>query len=344
MIYDVLPVNNYLGNGSSTNFDFNFFIEDGTQLKVYHYNNNSLKTELVENVDYSVNEYKNENGSYITFPLDGSAYSILQPDEKISLELTLPILQDTQYNNSSLLNLKSLEYSLDYLTRLIQIYARKVELCVKVEEGSDNTPEELIETINNQSLSAINASNSANSALASVQSIKEQVEQIQENIDENGDKFDKIDEHDVSIGEINSTLSNKASTDFSNITTLAKSVISELSVPDYINGVQGVTGFDIWKTVDKDVLVSACIRNNSTRTGISIYLKDASGNIVPSAYDSIKDNLGLVNTTTIYTGSAGLGLTPFCNVVVPKGYSYELVSDLALFVGCVEYPLKGVSE
>ena len=344
MIYDVLPVNNYLGNGSSTNFDFNFFIEDGTQLKVYHYNNNSLKTELVENVDYSVNEYKNENGSYITFPLDGSAYSILQPDEKISLELTLPILQDTQYNNSSLLNLKTLEYSLDYLTRLIQIFARKVELCVKVEEGSDNTPEELIETINNQSISAINASNSANSALVSVQSIKEQVEQFQENIDENGDKFDKIDEHDVSIAEINSTLSNKASIDLSNINSAAKSLISELSVPDYAKGVQGVSAFDVWKTVDDDVLITVCVLNNSNGVDLSIALKDTSGTPIPSAYDSIKPDYGTIQAIYSYVGSAGAGYTPIISNVVPKGYSYQISGKGCVFEGCVEYPLKGVSE
>ena len=344
MIYDVLPVNNYLGNGSSTNFDFNFFIEDGTQLKVYHYNNNSLKTELVENVDYSVNEYKNENGSYITFPLDGSAYSVLQSDERISLELTLPILQDTQYNNSSLLNLKTLEYSLDYLTRLIQIFARKVELCVKVEEGSDNTPEELIETINNQSISAINASNSANSVLASVQSIKQQVELIDQKISENSDKFDMIDEHNLSIAEINSTLSNKASIDLSNINSTAKALISGLSVPDYTNGVQGVSAFDVWKTVDEDVLIVACVLNNSTRLGMSIFLKDTSGNIIPSAYDFIEPDFGTINAISAYTGSAGTGITPFITCVAPRGYSYQITGSGCTFKGCIEYPLKGVSE
>lgn len=123
-----------------------------------------------------------------------------------------------------------------------------------------------------------------------------------------------------------------------------KEEITSWGVPDYAKGVQGVTGLNVWKTVDKDVLVSACVRNNNTRTGVSIYVKDVLGNPVPSAYDSIIDNLGMVNTTTIYTGSAGLGLTPFCNAVVPKGCSYQLVNDFANFIGCIEYPLKGVSE
>ena len=343
MIYDVLPVNNYLGNGSSTNFDFNFFIEDGTQLKVYHYNNNSLKTELVENVDYSVNEYKNENGSYITFPLDGSAYSILQPDEKISLELTLPILQDTQYNNSSLLNLKTLEYSLDYLTRLIQIFARKVELCVKVEEGSDNTPEELIETINNQSISAINASISANSALASVQSIKEQVEQIEENIFENEDKFDLIDEHDASITSINSALLTKASVDFSNINTSAKSVISEFSVPDYANGIQGVNNYNIWKTVDKSVLITTYVKNTGTMQTSGIRIKDTEGNLILSGAGNI--NNGRLVDFGNYSYQAGLLFENSMSCIVPKGYSYFILrgEGSPTFEGCVEYPLKGAN-
>ena len=131
MIYDVLPVNNYSGNGSSNLFDFDFYIENPNQLNVFHFDKNGLKKKLIYNLDYSINEFKNLNGSFITFPIKGSEYDILSSEEKISLELTLPISQETQYNNSSLLNLQALEYSLDYLTRLIQIYSRKFDICVK---------------------------------------------------------------------------------------------------------------------------------------------------------------------------------------------------------------------
>ena len=147
MIYDISPVNNYDGNNLATRFDFDFYIESPDELKVYHYSSDGAKTLLIYEVDYTINELRNQEGSYITFPIEGSEYEVLKEGERISLQMFLPISQETQYNNSSLLNLSALEYSLDYLTRLIQIVARKLELCVKSEEGADVSPQEIINNI-----------------------------------------------------------------------------------------------------------------------------------------------------------------------------------------------------
>ena len=222
MIYDILPVNNYQGNSSNTTFDFDFYIEDGTQLNVYHFDKDNVKRLLIENQDYSINEVKNKSGSYITFPISGSNYTVLKDDEKISLELYLPIAQETQYNNSSLLNLEALEYSLDYLTRLIQIYARKIHLCVKVEECSENTPEELIDTINQQSINVVNNANLVQNIYNSVSEMNTQIDGIYSDILENGDKFEAID---TLISTCNSLEENKADLDLSNLTDGLANVI-----------------------------------------------------------------------------------------------------------------------
>ena len=137
LIYDISPVNTHAGSGNSNQFDFDFYIENKSQILVYHYDSNNLKTLLVYGIDYSIHEFKNPNGSYIIFPLQGSSYGILAENEKISIELSLPISQESQYNNSSYLNLESLEYSLDYLTRICQIINRQVIRAVKVAEGSN---------------------------------------------------------------------------------------------------------------------------------------------------------------------------------------------------------------
>jgi len=152
LIYDILPVNNYVGNNLTTTFDFDFYVEKPEQLQVFLFDENNLKHELIYGVDYSINELKNKNGSFINFPLEGSSYEVLSDNQKISLDLTLPISQDVEYTNSSLLNLETLEYSFDYVTRLIQILARKLSLCVKIEEISDISADELISTINNNVL------------------------------------------------------------------------------------------------------------------------------------------------------------------------------------------------
>ncbi|MBQ2983399.1 MAG: hypothetical protein IJD57_01195 [Candidatus Gastranaerophilales bacterium] len=147
MIYETLPTNSYCGNSSCKTFDFDFYIENENQLKVYLIDENEIKKELKYKEDYSINEFKNKSGSYIIFPIENSSYETLNENQRISLELNLEISQEVQYNNSSLLNLETLEYSLDYLTRLIQILNRKISLCLKVEEGLKATPEELLNSI-----------------------------------------------------------------------------------------------------------------------------------------------------------------------------------------------------
>lgn len=154
MIYDISPVNSYTGNGVTTKFDFDFYIENESQLNVYKYNALGAKFKLIYNVDYSINEFKNINGSYIIFPINNSSHGILAQNERISLELTLPISQDTQYNNSSLLNLEELEYSFDYLTRLVQIFAKKFDSCILLSDYTSSNISELIQQVINCSSTA----------------------------------------------------------------------------------------------------------------------------------------------------------------------------------------------
>lgn len=137
MIPEIMPYNNYTGDGVTTQFDFDFFIENGSQLVVQHTASDGTITTLTQDTDYSIHEVGNNNGSYITFPLPASSYSILASDEAISLQLTLPIEQQSEYGTSSELDLEALEYSLDYLTRIAQIQSRQLERAIKVQEASN---------------------------------------------------------------------------------------------------------------------------------------------------------------------------------------------------------------
>ena len=202
MIPDILPVNNYVGNSSTTTFDFDFYIENTSQIEVYLYDEFDIKTKLVENVDYSINEVKNKNGSYITFPLQTSQHDILDENHKISISLTLPLSQETEYTNSSLLNLNTLEYSFDYLTRLIQILARKVELCVKADECASYDSSELINTIKEKVKYVSEASALVQNSLNSVTNYYNLDSQIYQNILQYKDKFDSIDEMQAQVDSI----------------------------------------------------------------------------------------------------------------------------------------------
>ena len=158
------PVNNYAGNSSTTTFDFDFLIENEDELLVQHTNSLGVQTTLTLGIDYTINETGNVNGSYITFPIAGSSYSILAADEVISLTTNLDIEQPREYKNSSKLNFATLEWSFDYITRLIQQIARQVARSVKVQEGSSQTADQLVEALQQ---AQVNAANSAAAASAS---------------------------------------------------------------------------------------------------------------------------------------------------------------------------------
>lgn len=265
MIYDILPVNNYQGNNCCTTFDFNFYIENESQLNVYHYDKDKIKTLLKYDIDYSINEFKNKNGSYITFPLENSIYPILNSEEYISLELTLPIAQETQYNNSSLLNLEALEYSLDYLTRLIQIYSRKFELCVKVDECAQVLPSNLIEEINNKAIVVRNALENVNVLNSEIIETKNHIDNL--NV--------QIDEKHTSINEINNSLTssvekiNEIDTIQTKINTIQTNIAS---LPTSIN----IDGN--WKSIEKRLISDITI-------GAAKYEVDVSSKIPKDGYD-----------------------------------------------------------
>lgn len=190
-VSSVKPVNSYVGNNSSVTFDFDFLIEASSELVVQHTDSNGKITILQEGVDYSINEISNPNGSYITFPLAGSEYGVLKNDETISLLLDLVIKQESQFNNSLYFDLHILERTFDYIVRILQIFSRKFERCVKIAEGSSTTPEELVEDIfdakkdsqdalEQAKKQATDAKESAESAAKNAQSTKEYFESSKE--------------------------------------------------------------------------------------------------------------------------------------------------------------------
>lgn len=147
MIPDIEPVNTWKGNSSNTIFEFDFLINSENELLVLHTDKAGMQNTLKLNIDYTIHQTGNAEGSYITFPILGSSYKTLGEGEKITLMLNIPIAQTSPYGTSDKLNLKSLEFSLDYIVRLIQIVNRKVNRSVKVQEASDIKPDELIQNI-----------------------------------------------------------------------------------------------------------------------------------------------------------------------------------------------------
>ena len=160
-VSSIVPVNTYTGNSTVKKFDFDFLIENENELIVQHISENNVITTLVLGVDYSINEIGNPNGSYITFPLESSSYTTLQTNERITLMLTLVVKQESEFKNSSYFNLDILEWTFDYIVRILQILSRKIERCVKVGEGLSSSPDELMDELNESKRIALNAAQSA---------------------------------------------------------------------------------------------------------------------------------------------------------------------------------------
>lgn len=161
MIPDIVPVNTYTGNNSAVHFEYDFLITKASELLVLHTDNTGLQVPLTHNIDYLLYDINNPEGGHIDFPIQGSSYKKLAKDETITLMLNLPIMQSTPYGTSTKLDLKTLEYSLDYIVRLLQILNRKQERSVKVQEGSSQTADDLINALNDAQLNAVKASKSA---------------------------------------------------------------------------------------------------------------------------------------------------------------------------------------
>lgn len=144
----ISPVNDWSGDNSTTTFDFDFLIEKDEELVVKYQDSTGVQTTLNLDIDYTINEVGSDSGSYITFPIAGSSYTVLKPTEKIILALELDISQEKEIHNSNKFSLSMLEWCFDYLTRLIQILNRKVERAVKIPEGSDIDTDKLATDLN----------------------------------------------------------------------------------------------------------------------------------------------------------------------------------------------------
>lgn len=176
------PYNNWQGDNSTTKFDFDFLVENQSQLLVFVTAADTVR-QLTYETDYTITGFGNNNGGYITYPIN-EENDKLQNDETITLQLFLPITQQSEYGTSSELNPKDIEHSLDYLTRIAQIQNRQLERSVKVAEGSGTDTEEIVKSINTicKDIDTINAVNNNKENINAVNNNKENINTVASNL------------------------------------------------------------------------------------------------------------------------------------------------------------------
>lgn len=269
MIPEIAPYNNYTGDGATTQFDFDFYIEDATQLVVQHTASDGTITTLTKDTDYSIYEVGNKNGSYITFPLPASTYSTLTSSETISLMLKLPISQQSEYGTSSELDLENVEYSFDYLTRICQILNRLLERAIKVQEGSNIDTDTLSVNLNK---------------VADISSDVSTVAGNTTNINTVSGSISNVNTVAGSISNVNAVGSdianvNAVKADLTNVDTVAAAIADVIAVSSDISNVDAVaTDLTNIDNVAGDLTNIDAVKNNATNINtVAAIASDVSG-------------------------------------------------------------------
>jgi hypothetical protein len=277
------PVNNYAGDSSVTQFDFDFLIEDSSELLVQHTNSSGEQTTLTLDVDYSIHEVGNKNGSYITFPIAGSSYSTLASNEVISLSLTLDIEQDKEYANSNKLNFSTLEWSFDYITRILQIMSRLLARAVKIQEGSNIDTDTLAVNLNkvadiSEDVSTVAANTTDISTVATNVSDVNTVAGSITNVNSVGDSISNVNTVAGDLTNVDTLAAN-----ISDVNTVATDILDVNTVADNMTDVNTVvTNISDVNTVADD------ITNINTLAAISEDVSTVAG--IASDVTAVKNN------------------------------------------------------
>ena len=277
------PVNNYAGDSSVTQFDFDFLIEDSSELLVQHTNSSGEQTTLTLDVDYSIHEVGNKNGSYITFPIAGSSYSTLASNEVISLSLTLDIEQDKEYANSNKLNFSTLEWSFDYITRILQIMNRLLARAVKIQEGSNIDTDTLAVNLNkvadiSEDVSTVAANTTDISTVATNVSDVNTVAGSITNVNSVGDSISNVNTVAGDLTNVDTVAANIA-----DVNTVATDILDVNTVADNMTDVNTVvTNISDVNTVADD------ITNINTLAAISEDVSTVAG--IASDVTAVKNN------------------------------------------------------
>jgi hypothetical protein len=283
-VSSIVPVNTYKGNSSNTKFDFDFLIENQNELIVTFVNENEVRTVLKEGIDYSINEIGNSNGSYIIFPLATSEYNVLSENERIVLSLSLDIKQESEFKNSSFFNLSVLEWTFDYIVRIIQIINEKIERCVKVQIGADTNADELMESINENSNKIISTVQNISQVEQNIKNINDEILNINENVLEEQEKLvQKVNSfyevYDNCIDEIKENSSNfLKESDTEYISGLGRAIDKYIQLTvgatqsNYTAPANGWFTLVGKKTTTGQVVVRALTSERKTKVGYSRYV------------------------------------------------------------------------
>jgi hypothetical protein len=298
----IVPVNTHSGDGSVIQFDFDFLIENEKELIVKLQDSSGVQTTLTRDVDYSIHEVGNTEGSYITYPLAGSSHSVLASDEKIILALELDISQEKEIHNSNKFNLNILEWCFDYVIRLLQILNRKIERSIKIPEGSDILPDNLIESFYENMETVENDKNTVNNYKNQTQQIYEQTQTLV------GADYNRVYDTLINIDNkaTNAAASAVSATQSASAATLRAEEANLYAQTAGASATTATNAADLLSDIYEEVISLGSITVPSIDTSLSV-----SGAAADAAsVGKYTDKLDVYGSSTTYTNTATSSINP----------------------------------
>lgn len=136
------------GNGTTTQFTFNFIIPALADIQVYYTDSNGNVTELTQNL-YSVTNLNNPAGGYVSYPLIGSP---IASGTTLTIVRIMPEVQETELANQGNFYPAVVEGQFDYLTMVDQQLQEQVGRAVTLGITSGDTAPTLANPVPNNYL------------------------------------------------------------------------------------------------------------------------------------------------------------------------------------------------
>ena len=275
------------GNGTTKEFSYNFNPLAREYLKVsFQINNEWVEQKSGWSATVS------ENGGVVTFDI--------APTTRVAIERNVPEEQPTQYKTSSGFQAEVIEHSFDLLTGMVQELKDETSRSVKVEVGSNISPDEIVSQV-------------------------ERVYDSIDNIDTVGMDIDNVDAVATNVSKVNTIANNindvkTVADNINDVKTVSKNIDNVNTVATDIMDVVTVAGItEQTKNVSENMTAVVDVSNNKTNiNNVSVnmpFVKGVSDNIEHVvAVDRNKTNIDNVAANKTNINNVAANITAVNNV------------------------------
>lgn len=155
--------NTYQGNGSTTEFDYQFKVLEAQELIAIKTNSDGLDEILTLNSDYTIAGIGQNSGGSITYPISGAP---LASNQKITLYPVYSLTQTIDFTNQDKAYFELFEEGLDRANLKLKMLKEELNRTIKIGVTSESDPSNYLSDAANYAATASSASTTAVNAAA----------------------------------------------------------------------------------------------------------------------------------------------------------------------------------